>query len=164
MATATVDSTIDGDGRARDRIDAGVLLAALRSFRDGNFDARLPNDLTGVAGDIAQAYNDCLYHNRKIADELDRMSRLVERDGQISKRASLEGAKGAWRGCIESVNQLIDDLAFPMTETGRVLGAVAKGDLSQRMPLEAGGHPLTRSSRAASCPGTMRPRSIASTD
>jgi HAMP domain-containing protein/CheY-like chemotaxis protein/signal transduction histidine kinase len=142
MSTATLDTTIGGGGPGRDRIDASQLLSAFRAFRDGNFDAGLPNDFTGVAGEIAQAFNDCVDSNRKIAEELDRISRLVGRDGLISKRADLEGAKGAWRRCIESVNQLIDDLAFPMTETGRVLRAVAKGDLSQRMPLEGGDHPL----------------------
>ncbi len=38
--------------------------------------------------------------------------------------------------------RLVNDLVYPMTETGRVLGAVARGDLTQRMPLEYNGRAL----------------------
>jgi hypothetical protein len=34
------------------------LLFAMKSFRDGNFSVRLPQDLTGVEGKIADAFND----------------------------------------------------------------------------------------------------------
>jgi methyl-accepting chemotaxis protein len=40
------------------------------------------------------------------------------------------------------VNALIGDLVHPITETARVIGAVAKGDLSQNMALESDGRPL----------------------
>ncbi len=124
------------------RLEASALLAALRSLRDGDFAARLPNDLTGVAAELAQAFNDCVGHNHMMASELARISVLVGREGLVASRARLDGASGAWQECVASVNRLIDDLAFPMTETGRVLGAVATGDLTQRMPLEFGGHEL----------------------
>jgi len=118
------------------------LLAALRSFRDGDFSIRLPNGFTAIDGEIAAAFNECVERNERLADELIRISHVVGREGLIGKRASLANAKGAWRGSLDSVNQLIDDLAFPMSEAGRVLGAVANGDLSQRMPLENDGREL----------------------
>src|SRR5438874_1502910 len=49
---------------------------------------------------------------------------------------------GAWATKVASVNQLISDLVHPVSETARVLGAVAKGDLSQTMALEIEGRPL----------------------
>ncbi len=103
---------------------------------------RLPNDLVGIDGEIAAAFNACIEHNQYINDELARISDVVGREGSITKRARTEGVRGAWRDGIESVNQLIDDLVFPMSEAGRVLGAVANGDLSQQMPLETDSHPL----------------------
>ena len=103
---------------------------------------RLPNDLVGIDGEIAAAFNACIEHNQYINDELARISEVVGREGSITKRARAEGVQGAWRDGIESVNQLIDDLVFPMSEAGRVLGAVANGDLSQQMPLETDSHPL----------------------
>src|SRR5215470_8894395 len=43
---------------------------------------------------------------------------------------------------MESVNSLISDLVQPTTEIARVIGAVAQGDLSQKMSLEVEGRPL----------------------
>src|SRR5438445_496003 len=43
---------------------------------------------------------------------------------------------GGWSECVSSVNSLIDDLVSPTQEMARVIGAVAKGDLSQSMVLE----------------------------
>jgi HAMP domain-containing protein/CheY-like chemotaxis protein/putative methionine-R-sulfoxide reductase with GAF domain len=124
------------------RLSPTALLSALRAFRDGDFGVRLPSNFTGIEGEIADAFNACIAHDAQLSEELGRISEVVGREGLISKRASSNGARGAWRGCIESVNRLIDDLAFPMSEAGRVLGAVSNGDLTQRMPLEAQGHPL----------------------
>ena len=124
------------------RLHQPALLAAVRAFRDGNFRARLPNDLVGIDGEIAAAFNACIEQNQYINDELARISEVVGREGSITKRARAEGVRGDWRHGIESVNQLIDDLVFPMSEAGRVLGAVANGDLSQQMPLETDSHPL----------------------
>jgi HAMP domain-containing protein/signal transduction histidine kinase/DNA-binding response OmpR family regulator len=119
-----------------------ALLAALRAFRDGDFTVRLPSDLTGVDGEIAEAFNHCIERNADLTEELSRISKVVGREGLIAQRAASDGARGSWRGCIDSINELIDDLVFPMSEASRVLGAVANGDLLQRMPLEAHGHSL----------------------
>src|SRR2546430_2554498 len=51
-------------------------------------------------------------------------------------------APGAWSQRVKSVNTLIDCLAHPISETGRVIGAVAKGDLSQNMTMEIEGRKL----------------------
>src|SRR5207249_4032950 len=42
----------------------------------------------------------------------------------------------------ESINTLVGDVMYPVHEVARVIGAVAKGDLSQTMVLEAEGRPL----------------------
>ncbi len=144
--SSTVTAQESNGNNAQDgepgRLQQTALLAALRAFRDGRFEVRLAGTLTGVDGEIAQAFNDCVERNVRMNEELERISKVVGREGLINKRATYDGAKGAWRGGIDSVNQLIDDLVFPMSEAGRVLGAVANGDLSQRMPLETENHPL----------------------
>ena len=118
------------------------LLAALRAFRRGDFDVRLPLDLSGVDGEIAEAFNDCIELNASLGRELERVSTVVGREGRIAQRASLGSVGGGWLGYVSSVNALIGDLTQPMAEAGRVLGAVAKGDLSQSMALEIQGRPL----------------------
>ncbi|MGB8797095.1 MAG: HAMP domain-containing protein, partial [Candidatus Aquilonibacter sp.] len=140
--SSTVTQEHPADQPEPGRLHQPALLAAIRAFRDGNFRARLPNDLVGIDGEIAAAFNACIEQNQYINDELARISEVVGREGSITKRARAEGVRGDWRHGIESVNQLIDDLVFPMSEAGRVLGAVANGDLSQQMPLETDSHPL----------------------
>jgi len=51
-------------------------------------------------------------------------------------------AHGGWGSCVDSLNTLIGDVVQPSTEVARVIGAVAKGDLGQKMELEVDGRPL----------------------
>ncbi|MDP9017051.1 MAG: HAMP domain-containing protein, partial [Candidatus Eremiobacteraeota bacterium] len=145
MPTATIKKSSITNGKRNTSdlatLDPRQLLAALRSFKKGDFSTRLPA-ADGLDGDIAEAFNECIELNERLANELQRVSTVVGRDGRISQRASLGSGGGEWLGYIESVNALISDLTQPMAETGRVLGAVAKGDLSQRMALEIDGRPL----------------------
>ncbi|MGB9475890.1 MAG: HAMP domain-containing protein, partial [Candidatus Udaeobacter sp.] len=57
-------------------------------------------------------------------------------------RASLGEVSGAWAEALSSVNNLVEDLAHPTTEMARVIGAVARGDLSQNMAIEIEGRTL----------------------
>src|SRR2546429_193382 len=71
-----------------------------------------------------------------MARELERLSRVVGKEGKITHRAELGGFSGAWGASLGSVNALIGDLVHPTSETARVIGAVARGDLSQAMALD----------------------------
>src|SRR5499425_332993 len=127
---------------AADEIDHIALLTALKSLTKGDFSVRLPMSWTGMAGKVADAFNDMVEMNERLASELDRLSRVVGTEGKITQRATASGMTGAWAGCIASVNALIDDLVHPTLETARVIGAVAQGDLSQSMILDSDGRPL----------------------
>ena len=123
-------------------LDRGEILKALRSFKRGDFSARMPLNLTGIDGEIAQTFNDVVELEEAKAAEIARVADLVGKEGQTASRMSVPGASGAWLEVIESINTLINDLSYPMTEVARVIGSVAKGDLARTMVLEAGGRPL----------------------
>ena len=118
------------------------LLAALTALKKGNFSARLPSDLSGVDGKIADAFNDVIELNQRLAAEIERLSNVVGKEGKISQRATIGQVSGAWATEIGSINALIGNLVHPISETSRVIGAVAKGDLSQNMALEVEGRAL----------------------
>jgi HAMP domain-containing protein/signal transduction histidine kinase/CheY-like chemotaxis protein len=122
--------------------ESNVLLKTLIAFKKGNFSVRMPVDQVGVAGKIADALNDILELNEKVVSEFGRISKTVGKEGKITQRASIGAASGEWAECVESVNSLIGDLVQPSTEVARVIGAVAKGDLSQTMSLEVDERPL----------------------
>ncbi|HEV3080219.1 MAG TPA: HAMP domain-containing protein, partial [Gemmataceae bacterium] len=117
-------------------VDTTALLSALNALKKGDFSARLPVDWTGVAGKVADTFNEVVELNERMAKELERLSRVVGKEGKLSQRASLGDVSGAWADSVESVNTLIGDLVHPTSETARVIGAVAQGDLSQTMALE----------------------------
>src|SRR3954447_6201274 len=123
-------------------IDSTTLLVALTALKKGDFSIRLPIDWSGVAGKIADTFNEVTDRNERMARELERLSRVVGKEGRISQRATLGDVSGSWEESIASVNALIDDLVHPTSETARVIGAVAQGDLSQTMALEIEDRPL----------------------
>src|SRR5206468_1374956 len=86
--------------------------------------------------------NDVIDLNERMARELERLGRVVGKEGRITQRASLGDVSGAWADSIGVVNTLVEDLVHPTRETARVIGAVAQGDLSQTMALEIDERPL----------------------
>jgi len=58
------------------------------------------------------------------------------------QRAHLQGAIGGWQESIDAVNSLIIDMVQPTAEVAKVIGGVAKGDLTQTMAIEIDGRPL----------------------
>ena len=91
---------------------------------------------------MADAFNDVLDRNEQLVGELERISQVVGKAGRLTQRASLGDVGGSWAHAIHSVNTLISNLVHPTVETARVIGAVAKGDLSQTMALEINKRPL----------------------
>ncbi len=118
------------------------LLTVLTLMKEGDFSARLPSDLTGLDGKVADTLNSVVTHIERFGDGLIRLRNEVGRKGKVGERLAMGGAVGGWAEQIEAINSLMDDLSQPTVEMGRVIGAVAKGDLNQTVPLEAGGRPL----------------------
>jgi HAMP domain-containing protein/signal transduction histidine kinase/CheY-like chemotaxis protein len=143
-------ATLDSAGFAVPAVSGGngvdhfstQLLNALLSLRDGDFAVRLPADLTGVNGKIADAFNDIAAVSDRRARETTRVSRAVGKEGKLKQRMSVPGVVGGWADEVAAINMLIDDLVWPTTEVTRAVGAVAKGDLGQAMALEVDGRPL----------------------
>src|SRR5213595_818250 len=123
-------------------LDNGQLLAALMAFKRGDFSARLPEDWTGVPGKIADTFNAVIEANQRMTRELERIGRVVGKEGRITQRASIGDVTNSWAEAIGSINNLIGDLVQPTSEMARVIGAVANGDLSQTMATEIKGRLL----------------------
>jgi HAMP domain-containing protein/signal transduction histidine kinase/PleD family two-component response regulator len=131
----------NGDG---DREDPALeeLLRVLTEARDGNFSVRLRARRRDLMGDVQQRTNELLALNARMAKELARVARIIGREGRMTERVSLGTVDGAWNDSVDSVNAIIDDLVRPTTEVSRVIQAVARGDLSQKMALTIEGQPV----------------------
>jgi HAMP domain-containing protein/signal transduction histidine kinase/DNA-binding response OmpR family regulator len=119
-----------------------TVLTALIGLRDGDATVRLPYHWAGVAGRVADAFNDVVQLNAAMAEELSRLRQVVGRQGKLKQRASLRETRGFWGSSVDCINSLIDDLVHPTSEVARVIGAVAQGDLSKSMALQVDGRPL----------------------
>src|SRR5438132_1252978 len=126
----------------RDFIDRRELVSALRALRRGDFSVRLPEDVADLDSEIATLFNEVVSLNEEMAQEFERLSKVVGKEGKITQRGRLKNARGGWETAVRSVNELIDDMVQPTAEVSRVIGAVAKGDLSQSMSVEIDGRPL----------------------
>ncbi len=140
---ATLETTTNANGKRGADAGRRQVLAALRSMAKGDFSIRVStNHLRGIDAELAEAFNDVVTQNAQLLAEVERVSSVVGREGRIAERADLYPKVGAWAAHVKSVNTLIDDLTHPIAETSRVLGSVARGDLSQQMVLDVEGRPL----------------------
>src|SRR5881396_1485084 len=140
--TTTVDANHMTDTPSNGDAFSKQLLVAMLAFRDGDFAARMPAELTGVEGKIADAFNEIAAVSERRALETARVSRTVGKEGKLKQRMAVPGIVGGWADEVAAINILIDDLVWPTTEVTRAIGAVAKGDLGQSMALEVDGRAL----------------------
>ncbi|CAM5373298.1 HAMP domain-containing protein [Streptomyces tanashiensis] len=115
-------------------------------MRDGNFRRRLTVSGDGVMAEISAVFNEVADRQMHVTGELSRVRRVVGREGKLSERLEAGASEGRGRRPSWPANALVDDLARPVSEVGRVLSAVAEGDLDQRMDL-----------RSECADGTVRP-------
>ncbi len=125
-----------------DSLNTKLLLKTLVAFKKGDFSVRLPGEWTGEAGKIADTLNEIIELSDKTTKEVERVSKVVGKEGKIDQRAAVPAASGSWLRLVDSTNLLIDDMARPTSEMARVIGAVANGDLSERMALQVDERPL----------------------
>jgi HAMP domain-containing protein/CheY-like chemotaxis protein/GAF domain-containing protein len=132
----------DVSGANGETFDENQLLHALQAVRFGDFSVRLPVDGTGLAGKIADAFNEIVAANQRMAQQLEHVGQVVGREGKTRQRVKLSLSHGAWSDMESSVNTLIDDLLWPTTAVTQAITAVARGDLLQTVRLDVEGRPL----------------------
>ncbi|MER0448675.1 HAMP domain-containing protein [Streptomyces sp. Edi4] len=108
-------------------------------MRDGNFRKRLTVSGDGVMAEICAVFNEVADRNLHLTGEIARVRRMVGREGKLTERLENGACEGSWAAAIDASNALVDDLARPVSEVGRVLSAVTEGDLEQRMDLRSHG-------------------------
>ena len=92
-----------GNGHAADpgeSFDLQMLLDALQSVRVGDFSVRLPRDQVGLAGKVADAFNEIVAANQRMAHQLEEVGQVVGHEGKTKKRVKFglsAGAGATWR-------------------------------------------------------------------
>jgi signal transduction histidine kinase/CheY-like chemotaxis protein/HAMP domain-containing protein len=133
----------DVDQRPRlDRSGLEQLLAGLTAVRGGDFSRRLA--LTGdpLVDEIATVFNGMADQLDQFTSEVTRVAREVGTEGKLGGQAHVSGVSGTWRDLTESVNAMAGNLTTQVRNIAQVATAVAKGDLTQKIGVEAQGEIL----------------------
>ncbi|MES1220812.1 MAG: HAMP domain-containing protein, partial [Bacteroidota bacterium] len=125
-----------------DELNKKQLLEVLTEVKNGNFSVRMPIDHIGLNGKIYDTLNEIIYLNEKMMMEFTKAGNTIGKQGKLTQRIESPSGKGSWNTGVDSLNTLISDLVHPTIEIAHVISSVAKGNLSQEMPLEISGHAL----------------------
>ena len=122
--------------------ELNVILESLQTMRDGDFSVRLPGTWIGLAGKIADTFNEIVAANQQMAHDLKRIGQVIGKEGRTRERARFHESRGAWGEMEVSVNTLVEDLLRPTAEVTGAIAAVAQGNLTQTVRLDVDGRPL----------------------
>ena len=126
----------------KDQINVAVLLNVLIGMKNGDLDVRMPNDLTGNAGKVADTLNQIIINNQKLANSVEELAYAVNKEGKLSQPLEFDPGTRVWGRTPENINAILEGLSSPITEITRVVSAVSRGDLAQTIDIESGQYEL----------------------
>src|SRR5579883_2164023 len=127
------------------RIDKSALeqlLAGLTAVRGGDFSTRLAKTGDPLMDEIATVFNGMVDQLSLFTSEVTRVAREVGTDGRLGGQAEVPGVSGTWKDLTDSVNAMAGNLTTQVRDIAQVATAVAKGDLSQKIDVDARGEIL----------------------
>ncbi len=133
---------VDDEGPRLDRAALQQLLAGLTAVRGGDFDTRLAPTGDPLVDEIAAVFNRMVDQLDLFTSEVTRVSREVGTEGKLGGQANVPGVSGTWKGLTESVNAMAGNLTWQVRNIAQVATAVAKGDLSRKIDVDARGEIL----------------------
>ena len=128
---------------------AGNLTAQVRNIADvtiavanGDLSKKITVDVRGEILQLKEAINTMVDQLRSFASEVTRMAREVGTDGSLGGQAVVPGVAGTWKDLTDSVNAMATNLTEQVRNIATVTTAVARGDLSRKITVDAKGEIL----------------------
>ena len=118
------------------------LLAGLTAVRGGDFSTRLAKTGDPLMDEIATVFNGMADQLDLFTSEVTRVAREVGTEGKLGGQAHVPGVSGTWKDLTESVNAMAGNLTGQVRNIAQVATAVARGDLSQKIDVDARGEIL----------------------
>ncbi len=119
----------------------------INSVANGDLSKHIPLEISGhpLKGEflrIAKESNQMLSKLQLFSMEVTRVARQVGSEGKLGEQAKIKGVAGVWAELTDSVNQMAGNLTAQVRNVAAVTTAVAKGDLSRKITVEAKGEIL----------------------
>ncbi|MGX1274040.1 HAMP domain-containing protein [Streptomyces phaeoluteigriseus] len=128
---------------------AGNLTAQVRNVAQvttavakGDLSQKITVDARGEILELKNTINTMVDQLSAFADEVTRVAREVGTEGRLGGQADVKGVKGTWRDLTDSVNFMAGNLTAQVRNVAQVATAVAEGDLSQKITVDARGEIL----------------------
>src|SRR4051812_11216389 len=106
---------------------------------NGDLAQKITADVRGEVLELKDTINTMVDQLRSFAAEVTRVAREVGTEGRLGGQAQVAGVSGTWRDLTESVNSMAGNLTTQVRDIATVTTAVANGDLSQKISVEAKG-------------------------
>jgi HAMP domain-containing protein/CheY-like chemotaxis protein/signal transduction histidine kinase len=128
---------------------AGNLTSQVRNIADvttavatGDLSKKITVDVNGEILELKNTINTMVDQLSSFADEVTRVARDVGTEGRLGGQAKVKGVSGTWKDLTDNVNTLADNLTNQVRNIADVTTAVAKGELSSKITVDARGEIL----------------------
>ena len=123
---------------------------------DGDLSQKISVDAKGEVATLADTINRMVDQLRSFAAEVTRVAREVGTEGILGGQADVPGVAGTWKDLTDSVNSMADNLTSQVRNIAQVTTAVADGDLTQKIAVDAKGEVAALADTINSMTDTLR--------
>src|SRR3989454_10654879 len=109
---------------------------------NGDLSQKITVDVKGEILELKATINTMVDQLNAFASEVTRVAREVGTEGKRGGQAEVQGVAGTWKGLTETVNSMAGNLTSQVRNIANVTTAVAKGDLSRKITVDAQGEIL----------------------
>src|SRR5256714_1815444 len=109
---------------------------------NGDLSQKITVDASGEVLELKNTINAMVDQLRSFAAEVTRVAKEVGTEGKLGGQADVKGVLGTWKDLTDNVNGLATNLTDQVRNIAKVTTAVAKGDLSQKITVDAKGEIL----------------------
>ncbi|HSP11076.1 MAG TPA: HAMP domain-containing protein [Salegentibacter sp.] len=106
---------------------------------DGDLSQKISIDVKGEIAELKDTINQMVDSLNIFSDEVTRVAREVGTEGILGGQAKVPDVAGTWKDLTDNVNYMASNLTTQVREIANVATAVAKGDLAQKIAIEAKG-------------------------
>ena len=128
---------------------AGNLTTQVRNIAEvttavasGDLSKKITVDVRGEILELKNTINTMVDQLSSFASEVTRVAKEVGTEGKLGGQAEVKGVAGTWRDLTDNVNQLAGNLTVQLRDMSKVTTAIASGDLTQKITVEAAGEIL----------------------
>ncbi|MBA3748989.1 MAG: HAMP domain-containing protein, partial [Solirubrobacterales bacterium] len=132
------------------------IAAVTTAVANGDLSQKITVTARGEILELKDTINTMVDQLSSFGDEVTRVAREVGTEGQLGGQAEVKGVSGTWRDLTENVNFMASNLTDQVRQIAAVTTAVAQGDLTQKVTVEAKGEVATLAETINSMTDTLR--------